>query len=66
MKRLVFVLTLSALITTGCSSEPSAEEKRNLFNKCIRDFIELNRNELGLVKNEIIDQAPQVCSYALL
>jgi uncharacterized protein YcfL len=65
MKRLVFVIALSAFIATGCSSEPSAEEKRNLFDKCVLDYLEANQSPLNYLKEIYKEQAPMECKYLL-
>jgi hypothetical protein len=65
MKRMVLVLALSALITTGCSTEPSAEEKRNLFDKCVLEYIDANKSPLTFIMDQVKEQAPIECSYLL-
>jgi hypothetical protein len=68
MRRSVFVLALvlSASMATGCSSsEPSPEEKRNLFDKCVLDYIEANKSEINFIMEDVREQAPIECSYLL-
>jgi len=64
MKFAVVVLS-GLLVLTGCSSEPSPEEKRNLFDKCVLDYIEANRSEINFVMEDVREQAPIECSYLL-
>ena len=64
MKFTVVILS-GLLVLTGCSSEPSAEEKRNLFDKCVLDYIEANRSEINFVMEDVREQAPIECRYLL-
>ena len=39
------IITFSLVFLTSCSSEPSAQEKRNMFDKCVIEFIDRYSNE---------------------
>jgi hypothetical protein len=64
MKFAVVILS-GLLVLTGCSSEASPEEKRNLFDKCVLDYIEANRSEINFEMEDVREQAPIECSYLL-
>jgi hypothetical protein len=62
---LALVALVSVALLSGCSSEPSPQEKRNLFDKCVLDYIEENRT-FSPYQNQIIeDQAPFKCKDLL-
>ena len=58
-------LLLMALILAGCSSEPSPQEKRNLYDKCILDYIEDNRTASISGMNVVENRAPFECRHLL-
>lgn len=39
------LITCSLVLLSSCSSEPSAQEKRNMFDKCVIEFIDRYSNE---------------------
>ena len=63
--KLLAVTFSGLLLLTGCSSEPSPEEKRNQFDKCVLDYIEANRSEINFVMEDVREQAPIECSFLL-
>jgi uncharacterized lipoprotein YajG len=64
-RNLILALVIAAGLLTGCSSEPSAQEKRNLFDKCVLDYIADNPPTSVYNKDFAKNQAPFECRYLL-
>lgn len=65
LRTLSLAVMISAGLLAGCSNEPSAQEKRNLFDKCVLDYIEDNStysiSEMAAVERD----APFKCKHLL-
>jgi hypothetical protein len=58
-------LLISVSVLAGCSAEPSAQEKRNLYDKCVLDYIDENRTSSISQMRVVEARAPFECSYLL-
>jgi outer membrane murein-binding lipoprotein Lpp len=58
-------VALAFALLSGCSSEPSPQEKRNLYDKCILDY-QADRMTASIpAMNAVIAQAPYACRHLL-
>jgi hypothetical protein len=55
----------SALLLSGCGSEISPQEKRNLYDKCVLDYIAENRSASIAVMQYVEKEAPFQCRHLL-